>query len=481
MSSEAPKPAAHKETTGGETAPSLNEPPDGMLPLINRIPFDIFQVIITMCQEKSPRAFRFTISHVCHLWREYVLAMPLLWNSLRINKPVPRWEMLETMLKRSGQALLDIYIGQSPFVKSALPHLRKIMQMIIPHLGRWRTLHLSDAPYKVRRILLDQIRAKPAPHLEDIKISQSFMFDRPSRLKLDNRSPNWRAKNVFLGFHNLHSVEWTHSISDLSRLPTFKNLRSLTIGEATISDGPPRPFVQLLHRILLDSPSLETFEIYNYLNYTWHENAETEAMNLQLPPLTHPSLEALFIESSDSIRSAAIRSLILPKLRTFSAEYDADPIDPSCCDIIAQENSLPELRVVSIGGYIHDHVTRESFLLHMPFLRPAIQNLANLRVLTLRAIDFDEGQWLPDLGHCCPHLRWLLFIHCVGLPIAPIRLLVETRMHTDGINPLEILCIQAFYDAPPEYTVSEEDVAWFSEFLKFKQEDDCSYTEPEAR
>ncbi|KIO29693.1 hypothetical protein M407DRAFT_6002 [Tulasnella calospora MUT 4182] len=117
----------------------------------------------------------------------------------------------------------------------------------------------------------------------------------------------------------------------------------------------------------------------------------------------------------------------------------------------------------------------------MPFLRPAIQNLANLRVLTFRAINFGGDRWLPDLGNCCPHLRWLLLVHCTDYTIPSIRLLVETRIHRDGINPLEILCIQPHHDALPEYRANEEDAAWFSKFLKFKQEDDCWHTEPEAR
>ncbi|KAG8923393.1 hypothetical protein FRC01_012809 [Tulasnella sp. 417] len=481
-SSKAPNRDFLNETMDAAATP--DEPPsDGSASLapIYRIPFDIFQIIIKMCQDEPSRSFRFTVSHACRLWREHALAMPLLWNSLHINKRVPCWEMLEAMLKRSSQAPLDIYIGQAPFVKSALPHLRKIMRMILPHLERLRKLHLQNAPYKVRRILLDQIRAKRAPRLEEVKVSQSAPYERPSRLRLKNSSPNWRPESVFIGFPNLNSIEWTHSTGDINALPTFKNLINLTLGDGTLEDIPPRPFIQLIHHVLLDSPSLETLKVYNYPTYTWQENFETEAMNLQLPVLTHHSLQTLFIETTDRVRSAAIRSLILPKLRTFSTAYDVDSIDLSCCDIIAQENSLPDLRVVSISGDVDDDAATSPFHAHLPFLRPAIQNLANLRVLTFRAINFDHGRWLPDLGNCCPNLRWLLFLFCTGYTIPSIRLLVETRVHTDGVNPLEILCIQPWSDAPPECWVDEEDAVWFSKLLKFKDEDDCWHTEPEAR
>ncbi|KAG8924680.1 hypothetical protein FRC00_004829 [Tulasnella sp. 408] len=194
MSSEAPKRAISTETAGAEAALSPDKHPSdksGKLAPINRLPFDIFQIIFTMFQDEAINTFPFTISHVCHLWREHVLAIPLLWSSLHIHERVPRWEMLEVMLQRSDQAPLDIYINKQPFALSALPQMRKIMQMIFPHLARWRTLHLTDVPYKVRRVLLDLIRAKPAPRLEEINVIDENPY-------LRKTSPNWRAQNLFL-------------------------------------------------------------------------------------------------------------------------------------------------------------------------------------------------------------------------------------------------------------------------------------------
>ncbi|KAG8944072.1 hypothetical protein FRC04_002212 [Tulasnella sp. 424] len=484
MSSEAPRCAAPNETIQETTARSLEHPdiqPRKPTP-INRLPFDIFQVIIAICQEGSETTFPFTVSHVSRLWREYVLSMPLLWNSLHISQSVPQWEMLEAKLERSGQAPLDIYIGQPPFVKSAIPHLRKIMRMIFPHMGRWRTLHLDDAPYKIRRILLDQIKAKSAPLLQEIQVFQSPSHDRPSRLKLKNTSPHWSATDVLRGFPNLDSVKWTSSVHDVNALPTFRNLKNLTIGDGTLSIILSLPFVQLIHRILSDSPSLETLTIYPYPTSTYIPT-DGEATDLQLPTLTHYSLQRLFIESSDRVRSAAIRTLILPKLRVFSTIYYQNLVDLSCCNIIARENSLPELRAISMAGDIDLGLLEPtpSFHSQMPFLRPAIQNLTNLRVLTFRAVDFDNERWLPDVGSCCPHLRWLRFVFCTGFTVHSIRLIVQTRIHADGINPLAVLYIQHYYNAPLEDRVTEEDAAWFSKFLKFNQVNDFGHTELDYR
>ncbi|KAG8897417.1 hypothetical protein FRC00_004286, partial [Tulasnella sp. 408] len=468
MSSEAPKWAISRETAGPEAASSPDQHPSDtsvMLVPITRMPFDILQIIFTLCQDKTISTFPFTASHVCRLWREYVLAMPLLWGSLHIRERVPRWEMLKVMLQRSDQAPLNIYINELPFMQSAVPRMRKIMRMILPHVARWRSLHLTDVPHKVRRILLDQIRAKPAPNLEEINVFQD------SFLQTENRSPNWRAQNLFVGFHNLTSVAWTSYTSSLRNLPTFRNLKNLTIGHGTFEDEfPPLLFIQLIHRTLSDSPSLETFKICH------DPLIEPEAINLQLPTIAHYSLQTLIIESSLEVRSAAMRTLILPKLRTLSHDYFDEMVNLSCCNIIAQDNSLRELRVITMSGDIPEtRITANhipSLRAHMPFLGPAIRNLVNLRVLILRLIDFEGGKWLPDLGICCPHLRWLLFVGCIGCPISSIRLLVEKRMHTEGINPLEILCIDQHGSEPWESRLTRADVGWFFKFLTLKTRDD---------
>ncbi|KAG9045745.1 hypothetical protein FS837_005702 [Tulasnella sp. UAMH 9824] len=482
MSSEAPKWDLLNEVAGTETAPSLDVPHSdesaalGVAP-IKRVPFDIFQIIVTMCQENPSSTFQLTASHVCRRWREHVLVMPFMWNTMQINTRVPRWEMLETSLKRSGQAPLNIYIGQPPFVKSALPHLRKIMRMILPHLGRWRTLHLSRAPFKVRRVLLDQIRAMPAPLLEYIKISQmSSEYREPVYMYTP---PRWRAHNVFVGFPNLKCVEWTSFTPNPKTLPSFKNLKSLILGEGTFHDMLLGSFTQLVHHILSNSPSLETFITYNPRPSEW-DFAEPETP--EPPNLTHHSLQTLTIESSPNCRTAVIRTLVLPKLRTYLKGHYLDEVDISCCGIIAQENSLPELRGITLSGDVAIRlgvIPVTDVQPYMPSLRPAIQNLAQLRVLGFKGVNFENERWLTDLGNCCPHLRWLRFIWCTGATIASIRLLVEMRMRQEGVTPLEYLFIAPYYSASPECRLNEEDRAWFSKLLKFGNFNDSWYYDTE--
>ncbi|KAG8923394.1 hypothetical protein FRC01_012810 [Tulasnella sp. 417] len=195
--------------------------------------------------------------------------------------------------------------------------------------------------------------------------------------------------------------------------------------------------------------------------------------------MTHHSLETLLIDSSVAVRSAMMQTLVLPELRNLSTNCYGFPIDLSCCGVIAQQNNFPELRVIAISGDVPVRWSNTnpvpSLRAHMPFLGPAIQNLANLRVLTFRHINFEGGRWLPDLGNSCPHLRWLLFIKCTGYTIASIRSLVETRILRDGINPLEILSIEPHSTEAWESRLQEGDADWFRECLTLMYEDDCWY------
>ncbi|KAG8994884.1 hypothetical protein FRB90_000327 [Tulasnella sp. 427] len=453
---------------------------DRLDPPINRIPFDIFQVIITLCRDDSSESFQYTASQVCHLWREYVLSMPLLWNRLDIDKLPLKWDLLEAKLERSGRAPLDIHIGQVPFSKSALPTLRKIMKMVLPHLNRWGYLHLVDVPHKVKRIVLDQVRAAHAPLLEEVRVIQSSYYDQPSKLLLQNTCSRWKPRDLFSGhLPCLRTVEWSSPLEDRKALPSFKNLRDLTLGDGTLNDRTALPFILLIHQLLTDSPSLEYLRIKHIpSNVVYALSTNHECASLELSPFTHNLLRTLIVDSSPTLRSTVLRTLILPNLRTISKIYYNHYVELSVCESIAQWNSLPSLRVLSIAeDSLIGSTANPTLPLQLSFLARAIHNLVSLRVLSLRSINFEGDKYLPDLGTSCPHLRWLLLVLCRRLSVPAVRAIVERRIRTEGMSPLEVLCIQPDHwrnteDSRP----TQEDVEWFSEHVDtFKQQDDLHY------
>ncbi|KAG9015681.1 hypothetical protein FRB90_004470 [Tulasnella sp. 427] len=407
--------------------------------------------------------------------------MPLLWNRLELDKVPLKWDMLEAKLERSGQAQLDIHIGQEPFVKSALPTIRRVLKMILPHLGRWGRLYLVDVPHKIKRIVLDQVIAGHAPLLEAIEVLQDGYLSRTRTLPLKNTCPRWKTRNLFSGhLPGLRFVEWSSPLPDREALPSFKNLRNLTLGEGTLTDLTALPFILLIHQLLADSPSLESLEIdHSASSISFMLTTAGECSQLQILPLTHHSLRILIVGSTPTLRSTVLRTLILPNLRRVSRRYYNHYVNLTVCEAIAQQTRFPSLRVLSIAedGLILGSRANPNIRSQIPLLAHAISNLANLRVLTLRSMSFNGDKYLPDLGNCCPHLRWLLFVLCTGFTMPAIRGIVERRIQAEGIHPLETLCIQPDYWANAEDTCrpSQEDVEWFSQRLMFRQEDDLHY------
>ncbi|KAG9015680.1 hypothetical protein FRB90_004469 [Tulasnella sp. 427] len=440
--------------------------------LINRIPFDIFQIIFTLCSDdRMGVTFQIQASHVCRIWREYTLAMPLLWNHLRVNHAVPRWDWLIAQLERSGQAPLDISINVISFRQSAIPHMRKLLRLLLPHLSRWRSLHLENLPHKVKRILWDAVRGKSAPLLVQIRMTTGSEWWRSS-----HRSCSWNARGILDGFKQLEDVRWSCMRTSFKSVPTFKNLRKLKIQSGTLTI-PYIPFIHLVRQILLDSLALESLEI-QHGPYKQPVDLD-EVARLNLPLFTHQSLQKLIIDTNFGhtifplVRTALVRSLILPKLERLTDLYNLNELDLSCCNIIAKENSLPKLRVLRLT---------ERELLWLPrfpapksFLPVAIRNLVSLRALTFSGVDFQSRRWLPILGDSCPHLRWLLFLSCIGYDIPSIQVIVKDRLDKDGVTALEILVIQTDGDAPTECKVSPEDAEWFSGVLDFNPEHDFWY------
>ncbi|KAG8998276.1 hypothetical protein FRB90_012337 [Tulasnella sp. 427] len=340
--------------------------------------------------------------------------------------------------------------------------------MILPHLRRWGCLHLVDVSHKIKRIVLDQVSAGRAPLLEEVQVLHSSDLNHPSKLSLPNTCPRWKARDLFSGrLPSLRSVEWSSPLPDRKALPPLKNLRNLTLGDGTLTDPTALPFILLIHQLLTDSPSLEYLRIQHIPSNGVYYPPSTnhECTQLQLSPLTHRSLRTLIVDSSPTLRSTVLRHLILPNLRTISNISHKHDVDLSVCESIARRNSLPSLRVVFI--YENDPPVGSPANPNYLFLAPAIRNLDNLRVLTLRSIDFEGAESLSVFSSSCPQLRWLLFILCTGFTVPAVRGIVDRRIQAEGMNPLEVLCI---YWINPEDKPTQDDVEWLSQRLLFKQQ-----------
>ncbi|KAG8948976.1 hypothetical protein FRC04_009177 [Tulasnella sp. 424] len=428
-----------------------------MIPPINTLPFDVFQIIVTTCWEEEGESFAIAASHVCQLWRRYVPDMSLLWNNLEFAEEVPWWEMLEAKLKRSGRASLDIIIKEKVFLKSGMPHLRRIMGMIIPHVARWRSLQMVDVPHKIRRVLLDQLRGKSALLLERLEI------------EIKSTSRRWDARQILDGVPNLRHLEWTNPEAESRLLPPFRNLLTLKIGRGTLEMEPDQ-FIPLVLRILSVSPALQELSLHHGPDQdplTYMGDVE----HLVQPPMAHPSLRRLHIVSTTGIRSVILRSLIVPNLRSLGQPGKDRDIDVNvlCCNSLAQSNVLPKLHSIAmVGNTDNTDWPNQGYYPYMPSLPAAIMNLRSLVVLTFRFVDFGgDNKWLPDLGNCCSRLKSLLVMNCTGYTVKAIRAIVEVRMQREAVEPLEELYISSYPYTRSGERASVEEAAWFSQVLRF--------------
>ncbi|KAG8913940.1 hypothetical protein FRC01_004299 [Tulasnella sp. 417] len=439
---------------------------------INTLPFDIFQMIITGCREEEGEPFALASSHVCRIWRRHVLDMPLLWNRLEFATDAPKWDMLEVKLKRSGQAPLDIVLEEKVFLKSGMPRLRRIMQMIVPHVERWRLLRMEDVPHKIRRVLLDQLRGKFAPLLHRVEVVQGKKYYRTWGSRTKSTSRHWDARKIFDGAPNLRHLEWTTPEADYRLLPRFQNLLTLKMGPGTLAIKAEQ-FIQLVFRILSAAPALEELSLSHEPD--WDDDLDIQHVeNFVQPPTTHASLQLFHITMTTCVRSVILRSLILPKLRSLGGPLRGAEIDILCCKTLAQSNSATSLHEVLITGS-PSGVQYQDPAPHsrLPSLPVAIIGFQSLVVLDFRHVDFGGDKWLPDLGSCCPRLKSLTLLHCTGYTVKAIRTIVEARMDSEEVESLESLAIHADWRARAS-VASAEEATWFSRVLKFDSGPDLS-------
>ncbi|KAG8920162.1 hypothetical protein FRC00_010403, partial [Tulasnella sp. 408] len=428
---------------------------------INALPFDVFQIVIMSCWKEKGESFVLTASHVCRLWRRHVLDMPLLWNRLEFATDTPKWDKLEAKLVRSGRAPLDIIVKEEVFLKSGMPHLRRIMRMVGPHIERWKSLRLVDVPHKIRRVLLDQLRGKCVPVLHRVEVVQGKKYDRTRGRRIKSTSPHWDPRRLFVEVSNLRHLEWTNPESEYRLLPPFQNLLTLKVGPGTL-DIEAEQFIQLVFRILSASPALQVLSLSHGPDSDYNDNTE-DVEHLVQPPTTHSSLQLFQIVATIGVRDVILRSLILPKLRSLGEPIGHTEITTLCCKTLVQSNSTPGLRGVAItGGQGRGRRRDPALNSHTPSLPSAFMSFQDLVVVVFRLIDFGgNNKWLPNLGDCCPRLKSLTFLYCTGHTVKAIQAIVETRIKRKEIQSLEELRIYPRFGVQDDVPNAEEG-AWFS-------------------
>ncbi|KAJ7120012.1 hypothetical protein C8R46DRAFT_1364775 [Mycena filopes] len=114
------------------------------------------------------------LGHICRLWRDTALAYPPLWSTISLiasgempNDGLCPPEMVETLLRRSGNSSLTVSI----FWNTSTSSSSKSLHQLLRHSHRWKTARVRDLPVE----LLGRVKGKlqcldtlelPHPHPE---------------------------------------------------------------------------------------------------------------------------------------------------------------------------------------------------------------------------------------------------------------------------------------------------------------------------
>ncbi|EMD39952.1 hypothetical protein CERSUDRAFT_112189 [Gelatoporia subvermispora B] len=217
--------------------------------------------------------FEILVSHVCHRWREVALDTPALWTTIDFEEAEP-FPKSKAYLERSKGAPLAISIDccededddedeagddeEQLERHPELERLKKIAEIIIPHVWHWRTFELMVSDYRIMHLALAQLgRCPSAPMLEGLLLYhyddnddiEEFPFQhlREQNFVLFNNNAPKLTHVVLWGVH----LNWTQS--------TFlSNLLELELHYHAFD---VRPSYRDFARILKDSPNLNELSL----------------------------------------------------------------------------------------------------------------------------------------------------------------------------------------------------------------------------
>ena len=117
---------------------------------VNRIPSDVFSLIPKYLEESEMDENLITLTHVCHGWRELLVAHPLLWTRM----DCANIDKTRVYIERSKSSPLEISL--SFFKRGKATYLEDAFHLVVPHISRLKYFSITG-----KKNLLENI----TPHL----------------------------------------------------------------------------------------------------------------------------------------------------------------------------------------------------------------------------------------------------------------------------------------------------------------------------
>ncbi|KAG8975764.1 hypothetical protein FRB90_009416, partial [Tulasnella sp. 427] len=377
---------------------------------LGNISYDIFSIIVLLlwdpkCLEPYPHwergpvgpHFPTTASHVCRRWRSYALGTPSLWSTLRFTQSNPDRTILtyQIWLARTfPDAPLDITIGHQPFHAASVKHAKAIMRLIMPHVGRWRSLRVDPVPVKIFRFIFDRWGTAEAPMLEVLKVFGTEFSPHLAKSK-------WQIK-LSINRHTPSLKELVTRALPLAHLAEAVNthLQVLRLTHPDFKLAEVDANVNLVHLILKHFPKLRALTFSSDVHLYKPSAFRTRFPVTNEKPLSrlyHSALTEIMISPPNNYQARIIESLALPSLRYILTPERLDESIPlALLPVISRHHSFPNLVCLRLrpnyvhnggGGYVIDPLNNT----YLDHLEGALQESPDLRALTFTHVDLDGG------------------------------------------------------------------------------------------
>lgn len=404
------------------------------------LPYDILYLIFafTWTQTTPPKQYDFpvVISHVCRLWRQHTLDTPGFWTSLRFKHRIPAIEKYRTWLERSKASPFDLEINWPPFEGASVKNAKAIMRLIFPHVHRLRSLQVRDVPFKIRQLIFDRLNKVHLPLLETLDVKWGWAFDeRPSPTKRKFK-PFCYGDAPNLRHVALERIQPDYVIHKFNKLKTLDIISWDVLGNSSHENA------KTIQDILSLLPDLRTLRI----DREYFPDSHSTQLTFTTPPVTHSSLEELYLNASQDDIDTVVCALNLPALRRLGRSPGVDlPISISSLPTMAQARpshlfpNLVNLRLYrrpASGEPVIDSRNMECF-------ERALAGVPQLESLTLDQVNLEDNKHLGPLTRRCPRLKRLIFVYCSGLVLKELQAMIQSRRDPEGMgsNSLEYVHI----------------------------------------
>jgi hypothetical protein len=246
--------------------------PDMIVRSIETLPNEILAYIFTLGASSRPGPFDelpfpLLVSCVTHRWRDVAIGTPSMWSTLVFTTSAhsDRW-CAALWLPRSGVHPLDITIDLVGRAKEG------IMDLIMPHIARWRRLSVKAWDRKDLEVVMSPLRTASTPLLQHVEF----------RCLVDEKMESWPSHERCLSIHTpaLRSIRLRGLCLECS--PPLTGLTAIQLDTYEIFPT----YTQMSH-LLSASPGLTTL----MLRLQGVELPD----NTDLPTIKLPSLRSLAI------------------------------------------------------------------------------------------------------------------------------------------------------------------------------------------